>query len=232
MSPSVITSVAVAPMLRIDETGLPISTSRVSTMPRDRRADGGVAQFLLGPLDGGARLRDLGAGLGDLGLRDDELALGAALPVLGHLEGALGVVEARLGDRASASDRSSARSKARRANSTSGPSASTLVLLELRLGAAQAGLGRLEVGAAPRAAAPRSFSLSSSASTWPGVDDVADVDVQRLDDAVGLRLDLDLRDRLDLAGGDDRPDHRVALDGGKSTPGSKSAPALADAAKR
>ena len=33
MSPSVITSVAAEPMLRIDDTGLPISTSRVSTMP-------------------------------------------------------------------------------------------------------------------------------------------------------------------------------------------------------
>ena len=34
MSPSVITSVALAPRLRIDDTGLPISTSRVSTVPR------------------------------------------------------------------------------------------------------------------------------------------------------------------------------------------------------
>ena len=34
MSPSVITSVALAPRLRIDDTGLPTSTSRVSTVPR------------------------------------------------------------------------------------------------------------------------------------------------------------------------------------------------------
>ena len=34
MSPSVITSVALAPRLRIDDTGLPISTSRVSTVAR------------------------------------------------------------------------------------------------------------------------------------------------------------------------------------------------------
>ena len=34
MSPSVITSVALAPRFRIDDTGLPISTSRVSTVPR------------------------------------------------------------------------------------------------------------------------------------------------------------------------------------------------------
>ncbi len=33
MSPRVITSVALAPRLRIDDTGLPISMSRVSTMP-------------------------------------------------------------------------------------------------------------------------------------------------------------------------------------------------------
>ena len=34
MSPRVITRVALAPRLRIDDTGLPISTSRVSTVPR------------------------------------------------------------------------------------------------------------------------------------------------------------------------------------------------------
>jgi hypothetical protein len=34
MSPSVITSVAFAPRFRIDDTGLPISTSRESTVPR------------------------------------------------------------------------------------------------------------------------------------------------------------------------------------------------------
>ena len=59
----------------------------------------------------------------------------------------------------------------------------------------------------------RSCSLSSSASTSPARTMLVDVDVQLLDDAVRLRLDFDLGDRLDLAGGDDRPHHRAALDG-------------------
>ncbi len=40
--------------------------------------------------------------------------------------------------------------------------------------------------------------------------------MQPLDDAVGLRLDLDLRDRLDLPGRHHRPDHGVLFDGGKA----------------
>ncbi len=66
MSPSVITSVAFAPRLRMDETGLPISTSRVSTVPAMGALMVALAEFLVGPLDGGLRLRDLGAGLVDL----------------------------------------------------------------------------------------------------------------------------------------------------------------------
>ena len=66
MSPSVITSVALAPRLRMDDTGLPISTSRVSTVAADRRADGGVGQLFGRAIGGRLGLRDVRAGLGHL----------------------------------------------------------------------------------------------------------------------------------------------------------------------
>ena len=47
-----------------------------------------------------------------------------------------------------------------------------------------------------------------------GIHLLIDVYVQRLDDAVRLRLDFDLRDRFDLARGDDRLYHRAALHDG------------------
>ncbi len=98
MSPSVITSVAFAPRLRIDETGLPTSTSRVSTVARIGGADRGVRQFLVGALDGGARLRHVRRGLRLPRLRDDHLTTGRATTVLGLLERRARLVEPGLGN--------------------------------------------------------------------------------------------------------------------------------------
>ena len=59
-----------------------------------------------------------------------------------------------------------------------------------------AGVGGLEVG--PRLAQPaRQVLLVELDQDVAGLDDVADVDAQALDDPVGLRLDFDLGDRLD-----------------------------------
>jgi hypothetical protein len=88
-----------------------------------------------------------------------------------------------------------------------------LVFLQLRRRAFQRRTRRLEVRAR-LALAGAEILLVQFDEHRADLDDVVDVRVDALDDPVGFRLDLDLRDRLDLAGRDDRAGHRAALHGG------------------
>ena len=214
MSPSVMTSVALAPRLRIDETGLPISTSRVSTDPRIGARIVAFAQILVRAIGRRLGLRDLRARLGHLRLADRELRLRGALAVLGHFD---------------------ARSARRRARTARSGSARTASWPARRCGARirrpDPRLRRGSSAAAPRtpsSEARAACRLASAPRTGGGqqllveldehvalAHDAVDVDVQRLDDAVRLRLDFDFGDRLDLAGGDHGADHRAAFDGGQ-----------------
>jgi len=84
------------------------------------------------------------------------------------------------------------------------------VFLQLRFGPLERGARRLEVrfGAAQRRGQLFAIELHEDVA---GADGPVDVGIQDLDDAVRLRFDLDLRDRLDLAGGDHRFHHRAAF---------------------
>ena len=72
------------------------------------------------------------------------------------------------------------------------------------------GLGRLQIRASLAKACGKIFAIELG-EHLARLHDLIDVDVQLLDDAVRLRLDLDLRDRLDPAGRDDGAAHRSAL---------------------
>ena len=82
MSPSVITSVALAPRLRIDDTGLPISTSRVSTVPRIGARIVALASSSAARSAAALACATCARGLGHLRLADRELRLRGALAVL------------------------------------------------------------------------------------------------------------------------------------------------------
>ena len=64
----------------------------------------------------------------------------------------------------------------------------------------------------PRAGGPAGSPCRARPAPGPARRLVIHVHEQPLDDAVGLRLDLDLGDRLHLAGGHDGADHRSAFD--------------------
>jgi hypothetical protein len=95
--------------------------------------------------------------------------------------------------------------KFRRANSTSGDSASISFFFSCAMAASCAAC------AAWRFA--RAFLLVELDEHLSRLHDLVDVHVQTLDDAVRLRLDLDLGDRLHLPGGNNGPQHHPALDG-------------------
>ena len=80
----------------MDDTGLPISTSRESTMPRIGERMVALVKLLLGAVDGGLRLGDRGARLRDARLADAQLRPGDRLPVDRLLERAARVVQGLL----------------------------------------------------------------------------------------------------------------------------------------
>src|SRR5260370_517966 len=84
------------------------------------------------------------------------------------------------------------------------------VLLELGLSGLERGACRLQscLGAAKRGGQEFPIQFDQDVAR---VDRAVDVHVEPLDDPVGFRLDVDLRDRLHLAGGDHGPEHRAAL---------------------
>ena len=95
----------------------------------DRRADRGVGEVLGVAVGRGLRLRHLRPRLGDLRFADRQLRLRGALAVFGHVDGAVRIVERGLRDQPLARTASARGRSARRANSTSGPSASTMFFL-------------------------------------------------------------------------------------------------------
>ena len=93
MSPSVMTSVAFAPRFRIEDTGLPSSTSRVSTVARMGALMVEFGKVFLRAFDGSAGFGDRRLRLGDTRAAHDQLSLRGALTVLRHLQRARRIVE-------------------------------------------------------------------------------------------------------------------------------------------
>ena len=98
MSPIVTTGVAADPMLRIDDTGLPISTSRARMRAADGRPNRRVRQLLLRALDRCLRLRNVRRGFGHPRLGNRQLRLRRTTAVLGLLERRARFVERVLRD--------------------------------------------------------------------------------------------------------------------------------------
>ena len=98
MSPSVITSVAFAPRLRMEDTGLPSLDVAREHRGADGCADGGVRQVLARAVGRGLGLGDLRARLGHARLADEQLGLRGAPAVFRHLHRAVRIVECGLGD--------------------------------------------------------------------------------------------------------------------------------------
>src|SRR5215510_368268 len=169
----------------------------------DRRADCRVIQLLFGAVYGGLRLCDLGLGLSDFRLAHGQLRARDVLAVQRQFVRAARVVIRLLRQHAVLQQPFGA--------------------LEIALGEwhvwafgfdfvfLQLGLGGLQVGFR---ADQRGFGFADArgqvllvefGQRLPGRDDVADLDLQLLDDAVGLGFDFYLGDGLDAASGDDRP---------------------------
>ncbi len=163
MSPTVITSEAAEPMFRIDDTGLPTSTSRVSTMPRS--GDRMVA------LRSSSSARSTAA-------RDWATLASASATLAWATTSWLLALRWRFWATSRAACASSspdcairrsalsalARSKARRANWTSGPSASTMFLSSAASAPRRPAVAAWRLARASRRRAA-SVSLSSSTST-------------------------------------------------------------------
>ena len=175
----------------------------------DRRLDGRVGQLLFGALGGRLGLRHLGAGLLDLRLADQQLRLRGALAVHRLVVVGARLVERLLRDELLVRERD--RPVVHRLGEGHvGGLGFDLVLARLGLGGGERRPGRLEVGAG-LAQPCGQVLLVELGQDLAGLDAVIHVHRQPLDDAVGLRLDLDLGDRLDLAGGDHRSGHRAEL---------------------
>ena len=176
----------------------------------DRRADRRVCDVFGGAVGGRLGLRHLRARFGHLRLADRQLRLRGALAVLRHVHQAVCIVERRLRDQVLREQRLRALVGAARELLVR-PFRLDDVLLQLRLGAFErrARGQQVGLGAAQRGGELLAIELDEDVA---GLHRAIDVGVQDLDDAVRLRLDFDLGDRLDLAGGDDRLDHRAALD--------------------
>ncbi len=163
-----------------------------------------------GALGGGLRLRDLGPRFGDFGLADRELRIRGAFPVLRDVDGAVRVIEHRLGDEALSEQRRGP-IVGTPGERGIGPLGFDDVLLELRLGGFERGARRLKVRlGTPKGRHELLFVELHQHVAF--VHDAIDIHVHHLDDAVRLRFDLDLRDRLDLARRDDGFHDRAALD--------------------
>ena len=184
MSPSVITSVALAPRLRIDDTGLPISTSRVSTVARIGARMRGVGEILGGAIGRRLGLGDLGARLRHLGLADGQLRLRRALAIFRHVDRAVRIVERGLRDQLLLEQRLGALVGAARKLDV-GTFGFDDVLLQLGLGAFERGLGGEQVGLGAAHLRQQLILVEFGEHVAFGHDAV-DVDAQRLDDAVRL----------------------------------------------
>ena len=140
MSPSTSTSVPLAPRFRIEDTGLPSSTGRESTMPSIGDRIVALSSSSCARSTAACDGRHRGPRLRHLGLRDAQLHLGRLLAVHRHLEGAARVVQRLLRDELAREERFGALEVAAREGHV-GPRRLDLVLLELRLGRGQVGLG-------------------------------------------------------------------------------------------
>ena len=198
----------------MEDTGLPSSTGRESTMPS--MGDRMVA------LVSSSSARSTAAWAAATAARacamracaTPSCVLRGLLPVDGHLEGAARVVQRLLGHELVLEQLLRPLEVAARERHV-GPLGLDLVLLELGFGGGHVRLGAGQRGPRPRGGAPpgcpcrvRQHLADRHA--------VAHLDLDFLDDPVGLRLDLDLRDRLDAAGRDHRLRHVAALDGGEA----------------
>ena len=168
-------------------------------------------EILVGAVSGRLGLGHLGACLRHLGFADGQLRLRRPLAVLCHVNRTMRIVQRGLRDQLLFEQCRGAFVGAAR---------------KLRVGAFGFHLVFQELGLCPFERGLRGKKIRLGAShlrqqlIFVEFDehvafghDAVHVDAERLDDAVRLALDLDLGDRLDLAGRNDRADHRAALHG-------------------
>ena len=197
----------------MDDTGLPISTSRVSTVPRIGALMVALASSSSARSTAAPACATWARASFTLARPDQRLCRRGTLPVLGLLVSGARLVERLLRHQLLLVERAGAVEGALRERHVGGLGFD-LVLGHLRLGGRQRGAGGFEVGAGLAQAGAEVF-LVELGQNLTRFHLMIDVSRQALDDAVGLRLDLDLGNRLDLARGHDRPHHRPALDRGE-----------------
>src|SRR5262245_52537262 len=180
----------------------------------DRRADGRVIQLLFCAVYGGLRLGDLGLGLRDFRLAHAELRAGDVLAVQRQFVRAARVVVRLLRQHALLQQPLGAFEIAF-GEWDVGAFGFYFVLFKLGLGGFQVGFRADQRGFGFADARGRVF-LVEFGQRLSRRDDVAHLNLQLFDDAVGLRFDFDLGDRLDAARGDDRTRDVAALDHGQS----------------